>query len=116
MNRSTRALEFVTAVGLGLPRYTSQETLPCFFDGTRIRFWNVGADADRDAFYALDLTPIGTHAGTAADPLQMSVSREQRAVSALPRMALTYALDYIPEWGVAMILPNGTSRWWAIKL
>ena len=120
----TLAYEYVKLTGTDKPLWSDEkaqtegasiETVPCFFDGTRIRFWNYGVAADRDAFYAVNLTPTGG-AGTAASPYTMAVTREQRSASGMPNPAFTYTVDYIPDWGVAMVLPHGGTRWWALRL
>ena len=116
VHRFTRAVEYLRFSGPSLPTMTPtsvrQETVPIFFDGTNIRFWNYGNAADIDAFYILNLTPTGNVGGW----LTMAVTREQRATSNMPTPAFTYTVDFIPDWGVAMILPDSNSRWWAIKI
>ena len=123
VNLDTLALDYITLSGSAFPVWTDAqvgaganvENVPTFFDGNAIRFWNYGLPADRDAFYSVNLTPTGGN-GTAGNHYLMAVTRETRAASGMPNPAFTYTVDYIAEWGVAMVLPNSGSRWWAIKI
>lgn len=90
-----------------------QETVPIFSDDVAVWMWNYVSEPN--AFYRLDLTPI-SGAGTGANPHVLRSTRIALEASAIPPTALTYKLDYIREWGVVMILPSATARWWAIKV
>lgn len=94
----------------GSPR---QETVPIFSDDAALWLWNYNAEPD--ALYRLDLTPTGG-AGTGANPHLLRATRIALQPSGIPPVALTYKLDYIREWGVVMILPSATTKWWAIKV
>jgi hypothetical protein len=90
-----------------------QETVPIFSDDVAVWMWNYVSEPN--AFYRLDLTPI-SGAGTGANPHVLRSTRIALEASAIPPTALTYKLDYIREWGVVMILPSATAKWWAIKV
>ncbi|MDI1479165.1 hypothetical protein [Polyangium sp. y55x31] len=118
MDKTTRAVEHVTLTG-DLPSWPEfspkQEGIPVFYDGAKLNFWNYSVDADRDAFFRVDLEPK-SGAGTEEDPYVLSSTREARAPSGMPAPALTYDLTYISEWGVVLFLPQASSKLWAIKL
>lgn len=95
------------------PPSNRQETVPIFSDDTAIWMWNYVTEPN--ALYRIDLTPL-SGAGTGANPHVLRSTRIAMESSAIPPIALTYKLDYIREWGVVMILPNATSKWWAIKV
>jgi hypothetical protein len=90
-----------------------QETVPLFSDDESVWLWNYVSEPN--AFYRLDLTPTGG-AGTGASPHVLRATRVALEASAIPPIGLTYKLDYIREWGVVMILPSATTKWWAIKV
>lgn len=94
----------------GSPR---QETVPVFSDDVSIWMWNYVSEPD--ALYRIDVTPTGG-SGTGADPQLLRSTRIALDASGIPPVALTYKLDYIREWGVVMILPSATTKWWAIKV
>lgn len=90
-----------------------QETVPIFSDDAAIWMWNYVAEPD--ALYRIDLAPL-SGAGTGASPHVLRSTRIALDASGIPPVALTYKLDYIREWGVVMILPSASARWWAIKV
>ncbi|HJU38544.1 MAG TPA: hypothetical protein VJ724_03160 [Tahibacter sp.] len=90
-----------------------QETVPIFSDDASVWMWNYLSEPD--ALYRVDLTPVGG-SGTGADPHVLVSTRIALDASGIPPVALTYKLDYIREWGVVMILPSATTKWWAIKV
>ncbi|WP_267688688.1 hypothetical protein [Nannocystis sp. SCPEA4] len=117
-DKATLAVEHLTLTG-DLPSWPkdspAQESIPVFYDGTKLNFWNYIVDADRDAFFRVDLEPA-SGAGTEADPYVLSTLRDQRPVSQMPAPALTYDLTYIADWGVVLFLPRASAKLWAIKL
>ncbi|MDC0745404.1 hypothetical protein [Polyangium mundeleinium] len=118
IDKATRAVEQLKLTG-DLPSWPEfspkQEGIPVFYDGSKLNFWNYGVDADRDAFFRVDLEPK-SGAGTEEDPYVLSSTRETRPPSGMPSPALTYELTYIAEWGVVLFLPKASAKLWAIKL
>jgi len=95
------------------PNSARQETVPVFSDDASVWMWNYVSEPD--ALYRIDLTPTGG-TGTGADPQLLHSTRIALDASSIPPVALTYKLDYIREWGVVMILPSASTKWWAIKI
>ena len=100
IDKATHAVEHLTLTG-DLPSWPdgapTQESVVVFHDGTRLNLWNYSVDADRDAFFRLDLEPT-SGAGTQEDPYVLTAERDQRPVSTMPAPALTYDLTYIDDW------------------
>ncbi|WP_434427115.1 hypothetical protein [Nannocystis pusilla] len=118
IDKATLAVEHLTLTG-ELPSWPdgapTQESVPVFYDGARLNFWNYSVDADRDAFFRLELAPA-SGSGTQEDPYVLTAERDQRPVSTMPAPALTYDLTYIDDWGVVLFLPKANAKLWAIKL
>jgi hypothetical protein len=118
IDKATLAVAHLTLTG-DLPSWPdgsqTQEAVAAFYDGAKVNFWNYSVDADRDAFFRLDLEPA-SGAGTKDDPYVLSAKRDERPASGMPAPALTYDLTYIADWGVVLFLPKASAKLWAIKL
>lgn len=90
-----------------------QESVPCFSNGTVAYLWNYGVEID--ALYRVNLRPTsGT--GARDNPYVYASTRVVLPASQLSSPRLVYRLDYIPEWGIALVMPNASSRWWALAI
>jgi hypothetical protein len=118
IDKATRVVEHLKLEG-DLPSWPEntpqQEGIPVFYDGAKVNFWNYSVDADRDAFFRVDLSPE-SGAGTEADPYVLSTTRRALPASGMPSPALTYDLTYVADWGVVLLLPKASAKLWAIKL
>ncbi|WP_146650893.1 hypothetical protein [Labilithrix luteola] len=93
----------------------TQEAAPSFYHpglGKIVR-WNYGASVS--SVYLLDLTPSGG-AGTAADPHKLQQTKISVAGKP-PNPVLNYRrLFFDTDIGVALVLPQSNSNWFALKL
>ena len=88
------------------------ETMPAYFDGMRIRMW--AYTTDRDALYDIDPIPV-SGAGTNASPYILTVTRTSIPATGMPNLAFTYKLHYLADWGVAVVNPRSSAKWWALR-
>lgn len=81
---------------------TSQETIPGWYDGTRINLWNYNL-ANRGVISSLNLTPSGG-SGSIADPFVLQ--RTETVVANPPSPVYTYRLDFDQASGCVVFIPS----------
>lgn len=116
MDMDTRAVTHYSITG-DLVSWTEggqQEAAPSFHDGTYLYVW--GFLSDKDALMRVDIANPTSGAGTLASPYVVTSTRQALSASGIGTVAFTYRLDYVPEWGVVMVLPRANAKWWALKI
>lgn len=101
--------------------YTStsdKDSIPSFYDGTSIWRWNFPTNTYK--VYRVNLTPV-SGAGTIASPyvLQQTERSIGGSMPAPGGVAVKYVysrLNFYPDANVAMVIPRGSSNWFALKL
>lgn len=83
------------------PSGSNMEICPGFCDGSYFYLWNYGPE--RDYIYKISLADF-------------SCTRVALGTSGMPTPSYKYRVHYVADWGVALVLPNSTSKWWALKL
>ncbi|HQR20746.1 MAG TPA: hypothetical protein PKV98_07760 [Burkholderiaceae bacterium] len=107
----TYAVQWLTFAG-DLPTTISEHVLPAYFDGTKLRIWAYRTDAD--ALYDINQTEA-SGAGTSGSPYVLNVTRTALTASSIPTPSRTYRLHYDADWGVLMVHPAASSKWWALR-
>ncbi len=101
--------------GSTYPFSNTQETIPSWYDGQAIRRWNHAA-AFRDRIYSVALTPL-QGSGTPKDPV---VLRQTARTAAWPKgvepLFVYKRLVYHARAGCALLLPQASSNWLALRL
>jgi hypothetical protein len=93
---------------------SSQETIPCWYDGSKIHRWNYNT-ANRAYILTLDLTPVsGT--GTSGDPFVLNQTEALMSGTAPTPLYLYSRCVYVPSAGCMIVLPVANSNWWALRI
>lgn len=100
--------------GSTFPFSSTQETIPCWYDGVAIRRWNYGLDVNR--IYSVPLAPTGG-AGTLADPLLLQQTSTALAGTGPTRPMFVYS-RFVFHNGArcALFIPEATADWLVLKL
>jgi hypothetical protein len=118
MNMDTKAFQKFTITGdISRSVYldnSSQETIPCWYDGTKIHRWNYNT-ANRAYILTLDLTPVsGT--GTSGDPFVLNQTEALMSGTAPSPLYVYSRCAYVPSAGCMIVLPLANSNWWALRM
>jgi hypothetical protein len=93
---------------------STQETIPCWYDGTKIHRWNYNT-ANRAYILTLDLTPVsGT--GTSGDPFVLNQTEALMSGTAPTPLYVYSRCAYVPSAGCMIVLPVANSNWYALRM
>ncbi len=101
--------------GSTFPFSSTQESIPSWYDGQSIRRWN-HAPAFRDRIYSVALDPV-QGSGSPDDPLVLQQTARTIAWPASEQPLFVYKrLVYHAGAGCALLLPQASSDWLALRL
>lgn len=115
LHMDTGVIDRLAFAGTAMPYFvgdTNIETMPAYFDGTKIRMWSY--ISDKNALYDIDPTPANG-AGTSASPYVLNVVRTPVPATGMPDLAFTYKLHYLADWDVVVVNPRASAKWWALR-
>jgi hypothetical protein len=93
---------------------TTQETIPCWYDGSKIHRWNYNA-ANRAYIMSLSLTPTSGD-GTSGSPFVLPQTEALMSGSAPAPLYVYKRTFFHVEANCMCVLPVANSNWWALRM